>query len=91
MESECSKFPKVSRTCLSILPDRNNTLDGLDIIIICSFFTSVLADGFSLEFEWQQVSLSLLDSPQYSGRSLLLLLSWFFTSELANGFLQEFE
>ena len=25
------------------------------------FFTSVLADGFSLEFEWQQVSLSLQD------------------------------
>ena len=32
------------------------------IIIICSleFFTSVLADGLSLEFEWQQVSRSLL-------------------------------
>ena len=33
------------------------------------FFTSVLADGFSLEFEWQQVSSSLQDSSQYSGRS----------------------
>ena len=33
------------------------------------FFTSVLTDGFSLEFEWQQVSSSLQDSPQYSGRS----------------------
>ena len=32
------------------------------------FFTSVLADGFSLEFEWQQVSTSLQDSSQYSGR-----------------------
>ena len=31
-------------------------------------FTSVLADGFSLEFEWQQVSSSLQDSSQYSGR-----------------------
>ena len=41
------------------------------IIIIHSleFFTSVLGDGFSLEFEWQQVSSSLLDSSQYSGRS----------------------
>ena len=31
------------------------------IIIIYSleFFTSALADGFSLEFEWQQVSSSL--------------------------------
>ena len=34
------------------------------IIIIYSleFFTSVLADGLSLEFEWQQVSSSLQDS-----------------------------
>ena len=31
--------------------------------------TSVLADSFSLEFEWQQVSSSLQDSSQYSGRS----------------------
>ena len=33
------------------------------------FFTSVLADGFSQEFEWQQVSSSLQDSSQDSGRS----------------------
>ena len=33
------------------------------------FFISVLADGFSLEFEWQQVSSSLQDSSQDSGRS----------------------
>ena len=26
------------------------------IIIPLEFFTSVIADGFSLEFEWQQVS-----------------------------------
>ena len=41
------------------------------IIIIYSieFFTSVLADGISLEFEWQQVSSSLQESSQYSGRS----------------------
>ena len=30
------------------------------------FFTRVLADGLSLEFEWQQVSSSLQDSSQYS-------------------------
>ena len=37
------------------------------IIIIYSleFFTSVLADGLSLEFEWQQLSSSLQDSSQY--------------------------
>ena len=36
------------------------------IIIISSlqFFISVLADGLSLEFEWQQVSSSLQDSSQ---------------------------
>ena len=41
------------------------------IIIIYSleFLTSTLADGLSLEFEWQQVSSSLQDSSQYSGRS----------------------
>ena len=32
-------------------------------------FTSVLADGLSLEFESQQVSSSLQDSSQYSGHS----------------------
>ena len=41
------------------------------IIIIYSleFFTSALADDFSLESEWQQVSSSLQDSSQYSGCS----------------------
>ena len=38
------------------------------IIIIIEFFTPGLADGFSLEFEWQQVSSSLQDSSQSSGR-----------------------
>ena len=38
------------------------------IIIPLEFLTSVLADGFSVEFEWQQVSSSLQDSSQYSGR-----------------------
>ena len=33
------------------------------------FFTSVLADGFSLEFEWQQVSSSLQNWSQDSSRS----------------------
>ena len=36
---------------------------------LLEFFTSVLADGFSLEFEWQQISSSLQDSSQNSGRS----------------------
>ena len=33
------------------------------------FFTSEVADGFSLVFEWQQVSSSLQDSSRDSGRS----------------------
>ena len=33
------------------------------------FFTSANADGLPLEFEWQQVSSSLQDSSQHSGRS----------------------
>ena len=37
------------------------------IVIIYSleFFTSVLADGLSLEFKWRKVSSSLQDSSQY--------------------------
>ena len=41
------------------------------IIISLEFFTSALADGLSLEFEWQQGSSSFLDFSQYSGRSQL--------------------
>ena len=37
--------------------------------LFLEFFTSVLADGLSLEFELQQVSSSLQDSSQDSGRS----------------------
>ena len=60
-----SKYPQISRTFLSILADLKNA-----IIIITSleFFTLALADGFSLEFEWQQVSSSLQDSSRYSSR-----------------------
>ena len=39
------------------------------IIHLFEFFSSALADGFPLEFEWQQISSSLQDSSQYSGRS----------------------
>ena len=41
------------------------------IIIIHSLelFTPALADGFSLESEWQQASSSLQATSQYSGRS----------------------
>ena len=39
------------------------------IIIPGEFFIPVLADGFSLESEWQQASSDLQDSPKYSGWS----------------------
>ena len=43
------------------------------IIIIIThsleLFTSAVADGFSLDSEWQQVSSNLQEYSQYSGRS----------------------
>ena len=39
------------------------------ILLIWEFFIPALADDFTLESEWQQVSSSLQDSSQYSGRS----------------------
>ena len=39
------------------------------LFTLLDFFTSILADGFALESEWQQVSSSLQDSSQYFGRS----------------------
>ena len=51
-------------------PSANTVLKNLQgIFTPLEFFPSVLADGFSLEFEWQQVSTSLQDSSQYSGCS----------------------
>ena len=41
----------------------------LSLFTPLEFFTSALADSLSLEFVWQQVSSSLQDSSQYSGRS----------------------
>ena len=46
-----------------IINNNNNTIYSLE------YFISALADGLSLEFKWQQVSSSLQDSSQYSGRS----------------------
>ena len=59
-----SKSPQVSRSLLGIL------LIIIIIIIIYSleFFTPANVDGLSLEIEKQQVSSSLQDSSQYSGR-----------------------
>ena len=40
----------------------------ISIIYSLEFSTSALADGFSLEFQWQQVFSGLPESSQYSGR-----------------------
>ena len=39
------------------------------LFTLLKFFTSVWADGFSQEFEWQEICSGLQDSSQYSGRS----------------------
>ena len=39
------------------------------VLLLGCFFTSASTDSLSLKFEWQQVSSSLQDSSQYSGRS----------------------
>ena len=76
------------------------------IIIPCEFFTPGYSGSLWLESDWQQVSLDLQDSSQYSGRPhqcysldgllsssilLLLLLLEFFTSALADGLSLWFE
>ena len=52
-----------------MLYNTQSTLHCIIIITPWEFFTSALANGFSLEVEWQQVSSSLQDSSQNSGRS----------------------
>ena len=44
----------------------------------------MLADGFSLEFEWQQVSSSFQDSSQDSGRSLVSIVSTRLTTSMSS-------
>ena len=72
-----SKSPNLFPKSFGVVPTTSTTT-GITvifmfhiIIIIYSlkFFISVLADGFSLEFEWQQVSSSLQDTSQNSSRS----------------------
>ena len=47
----------------------------LFIILLSRFFTPAFFDGLSLEFECQQVSLSLQDSSQYSGWSYIIIIT----------------
>ena len=57
------------RWSVCILKSTDSGLYILLLFTLFKFFTSILADGFSLELEWPQVSSSLQDSSQYSGRS----------------------
>ena len=64
----------ISKSDRSLCVSFSRTGSGLCIYSL-EFFTSALADGFSLEFEWLQVSSSLQNSSQYSGHSQLCY-SW---------------
>ena len=48
---------------------RKSTIYIIIISLFLEFFMPALADGFSQEFDWQQVSSNLQNSPQYSSRS----------------------
>ena len=49
------------------------------IIIPYEFFNPAVADGLSLESEWQQAPSSLPDSSQYSGIIIIIIIIiyWF--------------
>ena len=57
----------------SLSDSKSHQISCIIIIIFIIIYTEsslhVLADGFSLESEWQQVPSSLQDSSKYSGRS----------------------
>ena len=69
----------IMRLMVSFLSPHNPTICcALSISLLLSlwdFFTPTLGDGFSVESEWQQVSLSLQDSSQYSERSQQWMVS----------------
>ena len=58
---------QILQSLFLVLVDSSNS--NFILSIPWEFFTSALADGLSLESEWQQVFSSLQDSSQYSGRS----------------------
>ena len=58
----------IIRSGLAKISMSNSHKSELILFTPLEFFTSLLADGFSMEFEWQQVSSSHQDSSQYSGR-----------------------
>ena len=65
--SMCLSFLVLSFSLIG--PQERQNLQMLLLLILFEFFPPALADGLSLEFEWQQVSSSLQNSSQYSSRS----------------------
>ena len=78
----CHSLRKATGLCIyhlflwSNLNFAHQPVDGLTHPIVsslllfpCESFPAALADGFSREIEWQQVSSSIQDSSQYSGQS----------------------
>ena len=52
--SSTTQLPPPPPITIIIISSSSNS----SILLICEFFTLALADGFLLEFEWQQVSTS---------------------------------
>ena len=53
---------------LVVTTTTTNTTTGGYVVVPSEFFISELANGLSLEFQWQQISSCFLDSFQYSRR-----------------------
>ena len=53
----------------SLTKDSHIIIIVIIILLFWEFFPPALADDFPLEFAWQQVFSSFLDSSRYSGRS----------------------
>ena len=68
MVNQDGKVNKFSFFFFSFFIDHYKVYIIIVIYYSLEFFTSATSDGLSLEFEWQQISSSLQDSPQYSGR-----------------------
>ena len=70
-EPDCQWWGEAFQVRDQLTDIKVNITMQLSLFTPLEFFTSVLTDGFSLEFEWQQVFSSLQDSSQDSGRSQL--------------------
>ena len=65
----CSNITQLKLFRLRILETRVVYYHYYYYLLVRVFHISLSCDGLSLEFEWHQVSSSIQDSSQYSGRS----------------------